>query len=96
MQSLSESELRDALQTLGGWSIENGKLHREFRFEDFARAFGFMTMAALSIEKIDHHPEWCNVYNRVTVNLTTHDSGGITGKDVELAKILDAAAGQVR
>ena len=92
MPKLSESALRDALATLDGWSIIHSKLHREYKFADFIHAFGFMTTAALGIEKMNHHPEWTNVYNRVTVDLTTHDAGGITAKDVTLAKLLDAAA----
>ncbi len=92
MPKLSESALHDALATLDGWSILHSKLHREYKFADFIHAFGFMTTAALGIEKMNHHPEWTNVYNRVTVDLTTHDAGGITAKDVTLAKLLDAAA----
>ena len=92
MPKLSESALHDALATLDGWSILHSKLHREYKFTDFIHAFGFMTTAALGIEKMNHHPEWTNAYNRVTVDLTTHDAGGITAKDVTLAKLLDAAA----
>ena len=92
MPKLSHKELQDALHTLDGWSVKNEKLHREFQFTDFAHAFGFMATAALGIEKMDHHPEWQNVYNRVTVDLTTHDEGGISAKDIALAKLLDAVA----
>ncbi len=67
-------------------------LHREYRFPDFVAAFGFMTSAALAAESINHHPEWKNVYNRVVVDLTTHDAGGITEKDLELARRMDALA----
>ena len=70
----------------------DGKLHREYKFADFVHAFGFMTTAALAIEKMNHHPEWFNVYNQVRVDLTTHDAGGITAKDVELAGLLDRTA----
>ena len=80
------------MQRLTGWAVQNGKLHREYQFHDFAHAFGFMATAALMIEKRNHHPEWLNVYNRVTVDLTTHDAGGITRNDVELADLLDAVA----
>lgn len=76
-----------------GWEFREGKLHREFRFEDFARAFGFMSAAALAAEKMDHHPEWSNVYNRVVVDLTTHDAGGITELDFELAAAMSKLAG---
>ena len=92
MQKLSDSELRDALSGLPEWRIVDGKLHREYKFADFVHAFGFMTTAALAIEKMNHHPEWFNVYNQVRVDLTTHDAGGITAKDVELAGLLDRTA----
>ncbi len=84
--------MTNALRDLPGWKVENGKLHRDYQFADFIHAFGFMATAAIGIEKRNHHPEWFNVYNRVTVDLTTHDAGGITAKDVELAKTLDAIA----
>ena len=87
---LSESEIRSALPKLPGWTVLNGKLHREYMFADFVHAFGFMTSAALVAEAMGHHPEWLNVYNRVTVDLTTHDAGGISAKDLELAGKLDA------
>ncbi len=89
---LSDSELKTALDALPGWSVISGKLHRHFKFPDFVHAFGFMAASALAIEKMDHHPEWSNVYNRVTVDLETHDSGGITAKDTALAAILDSIA----
>jgi 4a-hydroxytetrahydrobiopterin dehydratase len=92
MDKLSEADLRDALSGLSGWSIDKGKLHREYKFRDFIHAFGFMSTAALAIEKMGHHPEWFNVYNRVSVDLTTHDSGGVTLKDLELAHVLDDVA----
>ena len=92
MQKLSDSELRNALSALPEWRIVDGKLHREYKFADFVHAFGFMTTAALAIEKMNHHPEWFNVYNQVRVDLTTHDAGGITAKDVELAGLLDRTA----
>ena len=89
---LSETELAAALVGLPAWKLQNGKLHREYKFPDFAHAFGFMATAVPRIEKRDHHPEWSNVYNRVTVDLTTHDAGGITVHDVELAKLLEEIA----
>ncbi len=91
-QKLTDDELSSVLQQLKDWSVQAGKLHREYRFPDFAHAFGFMATAAVLIEKRNHHPEWLNVYNRVTVDLTTHDAGGITQKDVELARLLDSIA----
>lgn len=96
MRKFSGSELKDALATLPGWTVANGKLHKEYKFPDFIHAFGFMATSALAIEKMNHHPEWFNVYNRVTVDLTTHDSQGITSKDVDLAKLLDATAARLQ
>jgi 4a-hydroxytetrahydrobiopterin dehydratase len=94
-QKLTDTELRSALDRLSGWSIANNKLHREYKFPDFAHAFGFMATAAVLIDKMNHHPEWSNVYNRVVVDLTTHDSGGITQNDVELARVLEKIAGKL-
>jgi 4a-hydroxytetrahydrobiopterin dehydratase len=94
-QKLSEAELESALQQLSGWSMHNGKLHREYKFADFPHAIGFMTTAAVNIEKKNHHPEWFNVYNRVVVDLTTHDAGGVTSNDVELARLLDGIAAKL-
>ncbi|MFM8658477.1 MAG: 4a-hydroxytetrahydrobiopterin dehydratase, partial [Candidatus Nitrosotenuis sp.] len=75
---------------LPNWTIKNGKLHRELTFSDFTEAFSFMTKVALHAEKMNHHPEWFNVYNRVTIDLMTHDAGGITSNDVELAKFIES------
>lgn len=82
---LPASEIERHLTNLDGWVVANGKLHREFKFESFVEAFGFMTSLALVAEKMDHHPEWSNVYNRVEIDLTTHDAGGLTTLDFELA-----------
>jgi 4a-hydroxytetrahydrobiopterin dehydratase len=90
---LSADDLSRALGELPGWAVADGKLHREFRFPDFVRAFAFMSAVALVAEKHDHHPEWFNVYGRVVVDLTTHDAGGITRSDVELAKKMEELAG---
>ena len=92
MPLLTDSELQSALAGLSGWTVINHKLHREYRFPDFTHAFGFMATAATAIERMNHHPEWLNVYNRVTVDLSTHDSGGITHKDLDLALLLDSIA----
>ena len=89
---LIDSELRTALDALPGWTLAAGKLHREYKFSDFIHAFGFMATAALAIQQMGHHPEWSNVYNRVTVDLTTHDSGGITANDTALAAVLELIA----
>ncbi len=83
---LSPDQLDAALGQLDGWDIQNGKLHRQYQFPSFVEAFGFMSSLALVAESMGHHPEWFNVYNRVTIDLTTHDAGGITQKDVDLAK----------
>jgi len=90
MIKLSESIIEEKLKNLPGWSLKNEKLYKEFQFNDFNQAFGFMTRAAMEIEKMNHHPEWFNVYNRITVELTTHDAGGITDNDVNLARILNS------
>jgi 4a-hydroxytetrahydrobiopterin dehydratase len=87
---LSQLDIEEQLKNLSGWSVVNEKLHKEFKFASFNEAFGFMTRAAMEIEKMNHHPEWFNVYNRITVELTTHDAGGITKNDVNLAKILNS------
>jgi len=89
---LSEGDLEKALADLPGWSIENGKLHREWRFADFSAAFGFMTRVALEAERLNHHPEWSNVWNRVVVDLVTHDAGGLTKNDLELARAMEKLA----
>ncbi|HEY5411892.1 MAG TPA: 4a-hydroxytetrahydrobiopterin dehydratase [Caulobacteraceae bacterium] len=86
--------VQDALAQLPGWAAASGReaIRKSFRFEDFNQAFGFMTRMALAAEKLDHHPEWFNVYNRLDVTLATHDAGGVTELDVELARLMDAAA----
>ena len=83
---------KDVAGNLPGWTGGDDLITKVFKFEDFAQAFGFMTRIAILAEKIDHHPEWFNVYNRVDVTLTTHDAGGVTQKDVTLAKAMEAAA----
>jgi 4a-hydroxytetrahydrobiopterin dehydratase len=89
---LSAAELEKALAELPGWSIENGKLHREWQFADFNAAFGFMTRVALAAERLNHHPEWSNVWNRVVVDLVTHDAKGLTKDDVSLARVMEKLA----
>lgn len=91
---LDHTVIEAKLLDIPGWELREGKLHREFRFDDFVRAFGFMSAAAIVAEKMDHHPEWFNVYNKVTVDLTTHDAGGITELDFELAGAMSALADQ--
>jgi 4a-hydroxytetrahydrobiopterin dehydratase len=93
---LDEAQLQSALSELPDWSIREGKLHREYRFPDFAVAFGFMAIAATHIEKLNHHPEWFNVYGQVVVDLVTHDANGITATDVQLAGIMEEIARKLR
>lgn len=92
--ALDDESLRTMMVQLPGWSLAGGKLYREFRFGDFNAAFGFMTRAALEAERLDHHPEWSNVWNRVAVHLVTHDAHGVTTLDVALAKRMNEIAGQ--
>lgn len=89
---MTESDIQARLKPLTGWELRDGKLAREFRFDDFKAAFAFMTRCALQAEQMNHHPEWFNVYNRVSVELTTHDAGGITELDLELATAMQAYA----
>ena len=91
-EKLSDAAISAAVAFLPDWSVQNGKLHREYKFADFPHAMGFMMTATAGIEKMNHHPEWANVYNRVTVDLMTHDAGGITRLDVELAQFLEGIA----
>lgn len=91
-EKLDDEEIGAGLSELPGWSLANNKLRREFKFGNFVEAFGFMTSAAIESEKMNHHPEWCNVYNKVVVDLTTHDAGGITMLDFELARKMNDLA----
>jgi 4a-hydroxytetrahydrobiopterin dehydratase len=92
----TEQALADFLQENPKWIAQTGKLHREFVFMDFCEAFGFMSEIALAAERNDHHPEWFNVYNKVVVDLTTHEAGGITQRDFELAaKMSEVAARRI-
>ena len=90
---LDATEVDDRLSRLDGWDLDGGKLHRELRFADFSEAFGFMARVALAAESMGHHPEWSNVWNRVSIDLTTHDTGGLSDLDVELARRIDGFAG---
>lgn len=96
LEKLSADQREAALQQLSGWSEIMGRdaIGRTFSFKDFNEAFGFMARAALAAEKSDHHPEWRNVYKTVEVVLSTHDAGGVTSRDVELAQTMNAIAGQ--
>jgi len=87
---LSPEQISALASSLPAWTVVNGKLHRDFRFADFVEAFGFMAKVALIAEAMGHHPEWSNVWNRVTIDLMTHDTGGLSNLDVDLATRIDA------
>jgi len=89
MKKMTAAQIAAALPKLDGWKVKAGKLHREYKFPDFKHAMKFMHSAVAGINKMDHHPEWFNVYNQVTVDLNTHDAGGITAKDFELGEFLE-------
>ncbi len=93
---LSNKQLNEYLEDLDGWSIENEKLSKTFKFSSFIQAFGFMTQVAITSETMDHHPEWSNVYNRVEINLVTHSEGGITKLDIELAIKIDSISSSIK
>jgi 4a-hydroxytetrahydrobiopterin dehydratase len=97
VEKLSAEARQSALKGLSGWSEAAGgnAIARKFTFKDFNEAFGFMSRVALAAEKNDHHPEWRNVYRTVEVLLSTHDAGGVTARDIELAKVMDAVAAQL-
>jgi 4a-hydroxytetrahydrobiopterin dehydratase len=92
IEQLSEEERAEALDALDEWDYEEGRdaITRRFTFDNFSEAFAFMTQVALLAEKADHHPEWSNVWNRVDILLTTHDAGGLSTRDVEMAQAIDA------
>lgn len=94
MPKLSRDEREAALAALPGWTWDEASesIRRSFRFKDFGAAFAFMTRVALLAEKADHHPDWSNSWNKVEVALTTHDAGGVTARDMEMAKSIDAVA----
>jgi len=86
---LSDAEIAAGLERLDGWELVAGKLHRDLRFRDFGEAFAFMLRVAMIAEKRDHHPEWSNVYDRVAIDLVSHDAGGISQRDLDLAAAID-------
>ncbi len=90
---LARDEIERRLADLEGWRLENGALCREYQFADFVEAFGFMTQVALVAESMNHHPDWSNVYNRVSIRLCTHDAGGVTERDLALAAKIEGLAG---
>ena len=96
IEPLNEEERADALDGLPDWDHDEARdaITRTVQFADFAEAFGFMARVALVAEKMDHHPEWTNVWNRVDILLTTHDAGGLSARDIELAEAIDAMLGE--
>jgi len=95
-EKLSPQAVGEALARLDGWTLadDGGSIHRSFAFRDFSEAFAFMTRVALAAEKMDHHPDWSNVYGTVHITLNTHDAGGLTALDMELAARIDRLAGR--
>lgn len=89
---LTEHEIEDALKKLPNWQREGDTLRREFQFKNFLDAFAFMTKVAICAEKIDHHPDWSNSYNKVVISLTTHDVGGLSPRDLALAEAINREA----
>ena len=93
MERLAQKEIEEKLQSLSsGWAQEGDFIKRDFTFDNFTHAFGFMTMVAIEAEKSDHHPNWQNVYNKVSISLSTHDAGGLTDQDFDLASKIDQIA----
>jgi len=90
IKKMSRQEIKVGLEELPRWDLKEEKLHRELKFKNFVQAFGFMAQAAIIAEKLNHHPEWSNVYSRVTLDLTTHEAGGISQRDFELAQELNS------
>lgn len=95
MTKLTPEEINSALSDLSGWqdAPADSAIHKVFKFKDFAGAWSFMSACALMAEKMDHHPDWSNVYNKVDVKLTTHDAGGVTDRDIRLARYMNEIAG---
>lgn len=91
-QKLSQQEIELEIGKIQGWKVANGKLNRTFEFENFVQAFGFMTQVAIQAEKMNHHPEWFNVYNKVQVTMSTHDVGGLSLRDIRMANYMEQQA----
>ena len=95
MSTFTDAQIEEALESLPGWSQEGEAIVRTYEFADFRSALGFMNRAAGPVEEMDHHPEWTNVYNRVDIRLSSHDVGGVTSRDIQLANVLERVAGAV-
>jgi 4a-hydroxytetrahydrobiopterin dehydratase len=89
-ERLDEKRLEEEIKKLNGWGVKEGRLSKSFKFANFVKAFGFMTQVAIEAEKMDHHPDWTNVYNQVEINLVTHDAKAITTNDLKLANIIES------
>nr|WP_297788921.1 4a-hydroxytetrahydrobiopterin dehydratase [uncultured Allomuricauda sp.] len=94
MKKLNTNEIEEALKNLKGWSLKDDMIEKSFTFKDFKKAFSVMTHIAFECEKQDHHPNWENVYNNLNIKLSTHDAGGVTQKDIELAHTIENIVGQ--
>ena len=92
---MTAQQIEASLNDIPGWELRNEKLHRELKFKDFVQAWGFMTQAAILAERMDHHPEWFNVYSKVSLDLTTHEAGGISSRDFELAHQINEVLAQM-
>lgn len=93
-RKVSEEEVQEALNELPGWEVKDGKLHKQYKFKDFAAALGWMVQVGIYADKLNHHPDWCNGYNKVTVDLMTHDLGALSTWDIELARKMEELAGR--
>jgi 4a-hydroxytetrahydrobiopterin dehydratase len=95
IEKMSSAQVEAELKSLNGWELKNDKLHRELKFKNFVQAWGFMTQIAILAQEMDHHPEWFNVYSRVTIDLTTHEANGISSRDFELAQKIDKVVASI-
>jgi len=93
MKALTENQIKERLSQMEGWEYNDGAIHTSFEFENFKEAFTSMTRIAFEAERLNHHPDWANVYNKLEISLTTHDAGGVTEKDFELAGVIDELIG---
>lgn len=93
MKAYSEEEVKEKLTKFEGWQYQENAIHTAFEFENFKEAFTIMTRIAFEAERLQHHPDWSNVYNRIDITLSTHDAGGVTKKDFELAGVIDSLIG---
>lgn len=91
---LDRAQINQRLKSLDGWTLQDQAIVKQFKFKDFTTAFGFMTRVAVEAERLNHHPDWCNVYNKVTVTVSSHEAGGLTAVDFELAAAMDRLAAE--